>query len=291
MPIRSATLCDRCNLRRVKIGCFIRKSDGRSIQRFRCKLCKRSTSLAVNSPCYRQKKRQLNPVILKLYCSSVSLRRIAFLLGISRLTVDRKFVFLAKQAGLKNQKLLQDAISSPVVKTVFLDEMEDRVHTKCKPAAIALAVTEARMILGHSVSPIRPKNLKLNAISKAKYPQWNDTSREGFKCLLEKLRPYLSKTVKVISDQKLFYNRLVKEQFPESEHIQYESRRAVVAGLGELKEGGFDPMFPLNHTCAMLRANISRLVRRTWCTSKLIERLNLHISLYAYFHNSQLIKP
>ena len=45
-----------------------------------------------------------------------------------------------------------------------------------------------------------------------------------------------------------------------------------MTGQGELRDKRFDPMFALNHTCAMLRANINRLFRRTWCTSKRIDR-------------------
>jgi hypothetical protein len=59
-------------------------------------------------------------------------------------------------------------------------------------------------------------------------------------------------------------------------------------GQGELKSGGFDPLFSFNHTAAMLRANINRLVRKTWCTTKRIDRLEAHIALYVQFHNREL---
>jgi len=45
-----------------------------------------------------------------------------------------------------------------------------------------------------------------------------------------------------------------------------KGRRECVVGQGELKGGGFDPLFSLNHTCAMIRAHVSRLFRRTWNT-------------------------
>jgi hypothetical protein len=51
---------------------------------------------------------------------------------------------------------------------------------------------------------------------------------------------------------------------PNAVHIRKKSRRACVAGQGELKKGGHDPMFPLNHKAAMLRANVNRLIRKTW---------------------------
>jgi hypothetical protein len=60
-------------------------------------------------------------------------------------------------------------------------------------------------------------------------------------------------------------------------------------GLGQLKKIGFDPLLSLNHTYAMLRANINRLIRKTWRTTKDPWGLKDHIELYVNFHNHQII--
>jgi hypothetical protein len=39
----------------------------------------------------------------------------------------------------------------------------------------------------------------------------------------------------------------------------------------------------------MLRANINRLFRRTWCTTKKPERLEQHLAVYMDFHNRVLV--
>ena len=57
-----------------------------------------------------------------------------------------------------------------------------------------------------------------------------------------------------------------------------------------MKQLRFDPLFSLNHTCAMLRANINRLFRRTWCTTKRKDRLEQHLAVYMDFHNRILLK-
>jgi len=67
--------------------------------------------------------------------------------------------------------------------------------------------------------------------------------------------------------------------------------RGSVSGQGELKKLRFDPLFSLNHTCAMLRANLNRLFRRTWCMSKTIQGLIDHLSLYVIYHNLVLTPP
>jgi hypothetical protein len=92
----------------------------------------------------------------------------------------------------------------------------------------------------------------------------------------------------VTSDENPHYPKWVKKHLPNAEHIRIPGGRGTITGQGELRDKRFDPMFSLNHTCAMLRANINRLFRRTWCTSKKIERLRDHIALYVDFHNRKL---
>ncbi|MCT4641319.1 MAG: hypothetical protein N4A33_03410, partial [Bacteriovoracaceae bacterium] len=63
-----------------------------------------------------------------------------------------------------------------------------------------------------------------------------------------------------------------------------------IAGQGELKRVYFDPLFKINHTLAMLRANINRLMRRTWCTTKDPIRLSDHLELFIYYYNQIYLK-
>ena len=57
-----------------------------------------------------------------------------------------------------------------------------------------------------------------------------------------------------------------------------------------MKAGGFDPLFSLNHTCAMYRDNTKRLSRRTWCTTKIVPRLQCLLDIYTVFHNEWLLE-
>jgi hypothetical protein len=41
----------------------------------------------------------------------------------------------------------------------------------------------------------------------------------------------------------------------------------------------------------MLRANINRLFRRTWCTTKKMACLEQHVAIYMDFHNTLLLNP
>jgi hypothetical protein len=51
----------------------------------------------------------------------------------------------------------------------------------------------------------------------------------------------------------------------------------------------YDKMFSLNHTCARLRHDMSRMARKTWVTTKIIEGLQEHLDLFiAYYNGYQL---
>lgn len=92
------------------------------------------------------------------------------------------------------------------------------------------------------------------------------------------------------SDDHRHYPVVIKRHFLAANHQIYPSKRSRSGDQGELKRIGFDPLFSINHTLAMLRANMNRLIRRTWCTSKRIDRLVDHLTLYADYHNRVLIK-
>ncbi len=272
----------------VRIGFYFRSSDSRYLPRFRCNRCHRSFSNARFSPYFGQKKRKLNEPIRKLLISGVSQRRIARLLHISKNTVAKKFVFLAKQAHLQHQKFLLSLQKQEAkISTLFFDEMESSERSKCLPVSIPIAVDSNRKILGFRVCSMPAKG-RLAKISRLKYGVRDDERPQAAEALWQEIKLCLNTQLKVISDENPHYPFWIRKHFPNVVHETHPGRRGCVVGQGELKRGGFDPLFPLNHTAAMLRANINRLFRRTWCTTKLKERLSDHILLYVNFHNQVL---
>ena len=98
----------------------------------------------------------------------------------------------------------------------------------------------------------------------------------------------IDNTAIIKSDQNPHYADDVRRFFSKCKYVTYKGRAPRSNGLGELKKGGFDPLFSLNHTCATLRAKANRLFRRTWCTTKKPDRLDLHLALVTLHHNLQL---
>lgn len=271
----------------IRFGQFKRKHDQKWIQRFFCKVCKRSFSTATSDPHFRQRKPELNSTISKLLCSKVSQRRVAWLLGINRKTVVRKFLLMGMLAKLSLSEFNRQF---PRCNTIEFDDLETFEHTKLKPVSVTIAVEyKTRRILGFATSCMPAKG-HLARRSVRKYGPRPDKRAKGRKLLFESLKPLLSDDVVIRSDQNPHYGNDVKANFPQSTHQTFPGRKSSNTGYGEIKKGGFDPLFSLNHTYAMYRDNINRLGRKTWCTTKKIERLDLHIALYSFFHNLRLEK-
>lgn len=271
----------------VKQGFYYRTSDNKPIQRYRCLRCIKSFSSETTHICKYQKKRHLNSEVYKLLVSGVSQRRCARLLSVNQKTVVRKFTLLG-QISLQGISYVQEKISTPVTDIVF-DDMETFEHSKCKPLSITLAVEDkSRFILGFRVSQMPVKG-HLAAFARKKYGYRADHRPKARKELFTELKKVTHPLAVIKSDENPHYLCDVKKYFPKCLHKSYKGRRGCVVGQGELKAGGFDPLFALNHTAAMLRANINRLFRRTWNTTKKPICLTYHIAMYVHFHNHCLI--
>lgn len=206
----------------------------------------------------------------------------ARLIGCNVKTVARKLKFLSSIHDY------QAVVDFRRVSEVQFDEMETWVHSKLKPVSILVAVENgSRKILSIRASKMPAKGL-IRDKSIKKYGKIKDERprmfREEFSILQQKLRP----NIYLESDENPRYPKWVEKYFPMSSYKRYKGRRGCVVGQGELKGGGFDPLFSLNHTCAMFRANVNRLFRRTWCTTKDINCLQMHLNLYAHYHNTYL---
>ncbi len=91
------------------------------------------------------------------------------------------------------------------------------------------------------------------------------------------------------SDQNPSYPFHLRKYFPNARHETTKGGRSAIVGQGELKKLGWDPIFCLNHTAAMFRANMNRMFRKTWCTTKTRRGLSDHLALYTHYHNENLV--
>ena len=269
-----------------KYGSFWRQSDGRRISRYKCLLCNKTYSTATDDLAYYQKKRKINFQLKQLLSSNISLRRSAMILGVARKTIERKLIFLGKVARLENKGYL--AQFDEKIDYVQLDELQTIEHTKCKPLAVMVAISAySRKILAIEVSPM-PATGHLAKISRRKYGFRPDLRVEGLQKTLKKISALTNNKTVFHSDMHPFYPNLIKHFFPQNKHLTSKGIKATVSGQGELKRHAKDPLFYINHTLAMMRANINRLIRKTWCTTKDPARLRDHLAIYMSYHNQFL---
>lgn len=272
-----------------KDGTYFRKNDSRHIQRYQCLKCGAKFSRATFQLEYRQKKRRLNLPLFRLLVSQVSQRRCALILGLNKNTVARKFDYLAQKYAFKNQKWRQSLLPG-TIETAQLDDLITIEHTKLKPLTVATLVNaKNRQILGIEVGKI-PAFGHLAQFSRRKYGKRENQHVQVLEHLLKKTKSALSSTALITTDQHKNYPEVIKKHLPCSIHQTHRSERGRIDAQGELKRVEFDPLFAINHTYAMLRANINRLTRKTWCTTKRAEKLQQHLELYMWFHNHVLIK-
>ena len=274
----------------VRHGGYFRRSDSRWIIRYFCSNCRSTFSRATFDSRYLQKKRRINPLLLKLLCSEVSQRRAALILRVDRKTVVRRFRFLAEVARGRHGVWMHGNYLGRPIEQIQFDDLETSEHTKLKPVSVAIAVDPVnRKILDFQVNPMPAKG-KLARVSRFKYGPRPDGRARGWHRMMRNLKPYVSPTATWTSDENPHYPKCLLRHHPDATHVRIKGGRGAVTGQGELKKLKFDPIFALNHTCAMLRANLNRLMRRTWCTTKSLKGLIDHLSIYVVYHN-QVLTP
>lgn len=266
-------------------GFFRRRCDSKLVQRFRCKACRKTFSNQTFNHSYRQHRPDINSLIRTTLCSKMSLRRIAKGFKINRKTVVRKFKHLAHVARLNQEHRFSKL---EAVDLIQMDEMETFEHSKCKPLSIAIAVVPGRRIILGARASEMPAKGPLAAISRKKYGRRKDERKKEFQAVLNIVKPLAASDLWIVSDKKSVYPSWIKEVLPDAVHFKTKGRRGCVAGYGEMKEGGRDPLFYLNHTAATIRDNLARMLRRTWCGTKIMSSLQDALDLHADYHNEMM---
>jgi len=269
----------------VRYGFYFRTDDARRIQRFQCRRCKATCSEGSSGRWFRSKKRRYREILRRQFASLGAIRRCAYNLKLNRKTIARHLVLLGQEA---EERLLAANLLHEKVRVVEFDDLETFEHSKCKPISVTLAVqSRTRRILGFEIASMPAKG-PLAEKARKKYGLRADGRPEARKRLFSSLKDLVQEDAQFRSDSNPAYPKVVRTHFPQASHVTFKGRRGSLGGGAELKVGGFDPLFSLNHTCASFRMNVTRLLRKTWYTTKRAERLRAHLFLYADFHNDKL---
>ncbi|MNL13984.1 hypothetical protein D3C87_1349090 [compost metagenome] len=211
------------------------------------------------------------------------MRETARVLKCTYKTVYLKFLWLGK---LAKEHHLKQRFSCNEIQ---LDESYSIEHTKLKPLSIALTVDDTYKILGVQVGKSKATGA-LAGISYKKYGPRPNESLSKIRSLLESIASQCTTTPNLIkSDAKTEYKKIVRELFPQTPYQMYSAsefkeKKREQKYLNQEKHV-FDPIFAINHICAKLRDHIKRLTRRSWCTTKVPEHLELSLYLYIAKNN------
>jgi transposase-like protein len=273
------------DFRYQRCGSFRRRCDGRVVQRFRCLACQHTFSVQTFRLDYRQHRPGLNQAIFEALVSKVSHRQTARILCTKRATVERRLRLFGAHALELHQLLLAD---KHLRGSFSLDEAESfETDRRLKPLTLPVLIERSsRFILHLSVAPLAARTPLSGRLEQRRQElvavegRRKSGSREAVKGCLEVLRERTQPTerLRVVTDRKASYPALLKEVFGERElvHTRTSSKE---------RRDEKNPLFAINHTLAMLRDGVSRLVRRTWAHAKLGARLALHLWIYAAWRN------
>jgi hypothetical protein len=263
----------------VRKGYFKLKHDpSRRVQKYQCKTCGKFFSDQTGTLTYREHKPKATLEVFKWYSSGTTQRRLGKNLGIAKKTVERKFLRLALYARMFHEQQIEDGHLASAY--VFFDEMETFEHSKLKPVSIALAVqAKTGKILDAKVARSHPKRNAKE--SRKQYPHWKNNSVEARRSVMKTIQKCGSDGLVIATDKHKSYPALVRSTVPEAKIEQFR-RKAFYAS--------YDPLFWLQHICARIRADLSRMRRRTWVTTKKMERLQAHLDLYIAYNNGYVLQ-
>jgi transposase-like protein len=270
-------------------GLYSRKCDGRKVQRFQCLVCKSSFSSQTFRTDYQWHKPGLHLRVFEGLVSKTSLRQMARILEVRRPTVERRFRRLGVQAKAFHQAMLRRANAGAGINGVFqLDEQETfETDRRLRPVTFPVLIERSSYFVVHGqAAPMgcrgkltarkREQRIKMEAEEGRRKSGSKGAVLSCFQALQEAHE--LGVGIDLQTDKKSSYNRLFKKAVGK----QFASHQAV---SGRAPRCYGSTLFPINHTLAMMRDGISRLVRRSWCVSKLRSRLEQHFWVWVAYRN------
>ncbi len=269
-------------------GGFTRACDGRTVQRFLCLECHRTFSTQTFRVDYRLKKPQLNHSLFPTFISKVTHRQAARIIGCSRDTVAHRLKLLGGHCrSFHHWRLIQAAERGGITGQFQLDELETFEHSRrLAPVTVPVLIERSSYFvvdLETAPLPCRGGLSLLDRVKKAERERVAGVRKSGSRDAVAKCFQVLAAfhapefPVHVQTDRKVTYPGILRRCFgPRILHRRHSSTD---------RRDYQNPLFPINHTLAMLRDGISRLVRRTWAASKLRQRLELHAWIWIAWRN------
>ncbi|MFQ5382758.1 MAG: hypothetical protein ACE5EF_14225 [Dehalococcoidia bacterium] len=267
-------------------GTYPRKCDGRRIQRFRCTVCGHRFSAQSFRLDYRLHRPALTRPVLDLLVSKTTHRQTARVLGCDRKTVEHRLRLLGRHCRAFHRRML--ARCPGLAGTFQFDELETfETDRRLMPVTVPVLIERhSYFVVDLKTAPMGARGCRTEALRRKKaeyerkYGKRRNGSREAVRRTLTTLDRHLAPGAKahLQTDLKKTYRGLIRGVFGPryGSHAQESSRR---------KRNYSNLLFPINHTLAMLRDGVSRLVRRSWGAAKKRVRLEDHLWVWLAWRN------
>lgn len=262
-------------------GSFRRACDGKLVCRYHCLACRKGFSTQTFRVDFRLKKPRIDDAIFASFVSKVSHRQCARMLGVKRATVERRL----RRYGEQCRELHAVRLRRHELAGIFqLDEAETfETDRRERPLTLPVLIErDSRFIVHAETAPIaarRSRNSK-RRIDSPPTARRRSRSNEAVRRCFEALARCLGSdsSPRVQTDRKATYPVLLERVFG-ARRVRHERTSS------KRRRDRRNPLFAINHTLAMLRDGVSRLVRRTWAHAKLAKRLELHLWIYVAWRN------
>lgn len=262
-------------------GSFHSRALGRVVSRFLCSGCGKSFSSSTFRFSYRQKKPHIDALLMRLICSGVSLRGCARLLGLNRKTVHRKLLRIARHSRRLHRALLA---RRGIEGHFQLDELETFESNRFQPLSVPVLIEKhAYFVVSTAAAPMRrkgrmsPHQKRQRRDHEARHGRRPSRSDAAVSRCLASLARSARGDVRLDSDRKPSYGRIGRRLL--GERLRHATHDA------EAPRNRLNPLFPINHTNAMLRYCLARLRRRSWCVTRRRVWLERALELYAAWFN------
>jgi hypothetical protein len=258
-------------------GFFVRPSDQRRFQRFRCRHCKRRFSSRTFAADYWLRRRSLFPQVAQFCPEGPGLRQTARLLGISHSTVVRHLARAGRHSLLFHQELVRQR---PIQEPLVVDGFETFEYSQYFPFHFNLAVGARTWFIHHFTdSPLRrkgvmtPKQKLRRAELEAMLGRPDPMAVE--KGIVELLRPLLPRWKSGEDDSTIAWFLLHSDDHPSYRRAVRQCRREPgmprfrhVITLSTERRTTSNPLFPVNLTELLLRHGQANHRRETIAFSK-----------------------
>lgn len=263
-------------------GFFRRLCDRRVVERFLCLACTRGFSEQSFRLNYRLKRPELLVRLFQDRVSKVTHRQSCRNHACSRSTEERHFRRLSLHCEAFHEAQMAKAAAQGGVQGVFLlDELETYEEDRNeKPLTVPVLIERASgFVIDVRVGTLAARGKRRQKPLGPLEVRRKSESRQVVRAAFERLRELTRKqaSICVLTDEKSSYAKLLGELFgARCQHLRTPSTR---------RRDVRNPLWPINHTMARVRDNVSRLVRETWAASKLRRWLAGQLAIWVCYRN------